>query len=137
MTNLWHVTNFSTHNRVWLIFWKRRRENLSFHNLMLGKWGWKHVAQQLNFPSPENIIYPTVTENKFNIWNYSFSGPTGIYLFEFSNNGNIIMWEICSKLTIETSHIALVSLMLTLNISEMLFQWGVFCWLWTCKYKIE
>ena len=27
-------------------------------------------------------------ENKFIISNYSFSGPTGIYLFEFSNNGN-------------------------------------------------
>ena len=33
----------------------------------------KHV-EQLNFPSPYNIIYPTVTENEFIIWNYSFSG---------------------------------------------------------------
>ena len=87
---------------------------------MLGKWGWKHVAQQSIFRSPYNIIYPTVTENKFIIWNYSFSGPTDIYLLQFSNNENIIC-EICSKLTIEASDIVpieasdivLVYLMLT------------------------
>ena len=66
-------------------------------------------------------LYISVTENKFIIWNYSFSGPTGIYLFEFSNNENIIICEICSKLTIEASDIVpieasdivLVYLMLT------------------------
>ena len=65
-------------------------------------------------------LYISVTENKFIIWNYSFSGPTGIYLFEFSNNEKIIC-EICSKLTIEASDIVpieasdifLVYLMLT------------------------
>ena len=79
---------------------------------MLGEWGWKHVAQQLNF-STEN--FPTVTENKFIICNYSFSSPAGTSLFESSNNDNIILCRICSKLKIEASAIVLVYLMLTLN----------------------
>ena len=56
------------------------------------------------FPAHRTLYIP-VTENKFIIWNYSFSGQTGIYLFEFSNNENIIICEICSKLTIEASDI--------------------------------
>ena len=39
----------------------------------------------------------------FNFWNCTFSGPTGIYLFEFSNNNSRKRCEICSKLTIETA----------------------------------
>ena len=30
-------------------------------------------------------MFLTVTENKFIVWNYRFSGLTSIYLFEFSN----------------------------------------------------
>ena len=37
----------SKKGKVQLIFWKRRRENLSFHNLMLNRCEWKHVAQQI------------------------------------------------------------------------------------------
>ena len=40
-------------------------------------------------------LYFSVTENKFTVWKYSFSGPTGIYLFEYSK----LKWGICSKLT--------------------------------------
>ena len=122
---------------VWLIFWKCCRENLSFHNLMLGKWGWKHVAQQLNFPSPKNI-YPTVTENECIIWNLLFLRPNR-HLFKFSNNNSIIMCKICSKLTIEASDIVLVSLILTLNIFDLLFSCFVVVIvdLLTCKCQME
>ena len=37
-----------------------------------------------NFPTSKENIFLTVTENKFIVWNDSFSGPTGIYLLEFS-----------------------------------------------------
>ena len=65
---------------------------------MLGKWGWKHVAQKFNFPRTQNIIHHTVTENKF-ITETIVS--TSLYLFEFSNNDNIIMCETCSELITE------------------------------------
>ena len=85
---------------------------------MLGKWGWRYVIEHARTSQPENRIYPTITENKFIIWNYSFSGPNRIYLFEFSNNDNIIC-EICSKLTIEASDIVLGYLLFTLNIFDV------------------
>ena len=34
-------------DRVRLIFWKHCHENLSFHNLKLGEYGWKHIFQQV------------------------------------------------------------------------------------------
>ena len=40
-----------------------------------------------NFLSPWNNIFLTVPENKF-VWNYCFSGPTTIYLFNFSNSNS-------------------------------------------------
>ena len=43
-------------------------------------------------------ILPTVTEKRFLVWNYSFSGPTNIYLLEFSSR---IKCQMCSKLTIK------------------------------------
>ena len=100
--------------RVQLIFWKCCHENLSFLNLLLGEKGWKHVAQQIS-PVHSTIYFP-VTENKFIVWNYSFSGPTSIYLFKFCHNKSRIKCQICSKLTIEALDIVLVLLLLTLNI---------------------
>ena len=41
--------------------------------------------------------------------------------FEFSNNNSRIKCEICSKLTIEAPAIILFSLLLTLNIFDVLF----------------
>ena len=49
--------------------------------------GWKHAAQKIF--SVHWIIYFPVIENKFIAWGYSNSCPTGIYLFEFSNNNSI------------------------------------------------
>ena len=69
-----------------------------------------------SFPSPQENIFLTVTENKFIVWNYHFSGPASIYLFEFSNINSRIKCEICLKLTTEVPHVVLVSLLLTLNI---------------------
>ena len=66
--------------------------------------------------------YISHTQNKFIVWNYSFSGPTGIYLLEFSNINSRIKCEICSKLTIEAPDVVLVSLLLTLNMFGTLFK---------------
>ena len=74
---------FVSCNRVWLIFLKCCHENPSFHNLMLGKWGWKHVAQKIFLPNwkiytvpawvlillsklqPSNFFCPPGTENLY------------------------------------------------------------------------
>ena len=55
------------------------------------------------FPRPWNSIFLTITENKFSVWNYHFSGLTHIYLFQFSNIDNRIKFKICSNLTIDAS----------------------------------
>ena len=73
-------------------------------------------------------IFPTITENKFIVWNYSFLGLTGIYLFEFSYNNSRIKCKICSKLLIKAPDIVLVSLWLTLNIFDMLLLLFLFLW---------
>ena len=44
------------------------------------------------------------------------------YLFKFSNTNSRINCKICSKLTTEASDVILVSLLLTLNIFDVLFQ---------------
>ena len=69
--------------------------------------------------------YFSVTKNRFIFWN---SGPTGIYLFEFSNNNSWIKCEIRSKLTltIEGPDVVLVSILLTLNIFDTLFYCFLF-----------
>ena len=54
------------------------------------KVGWIRMKSciPINFSSPQDNVFPTVTERKFIIWNYSFSGPTSVYLFELSNNNS-------------------------------------------------
>ena len=69
------------------------------------------------------------------VWDYSFSGPTSIYLFKFSSNNSRIKCKMCSKLTIEEPYIILVFLLLALNIVDIILI--SFCWLWTFKYQIE
>ena len=64
-----------------------------------------------NFPSPWENIFLKATEDKFIVWNYHFSGPNTIYLFEFSNTNSRIKCKICSKLTIKALDIVLVSLL--------------------------
>ena len=64
-----------------------------------------YIAQQI-LPV-HGIICLSDTENKFIVWNYCFSGPTNIYLFEFSNINNRIKCKICSKLTIEAPDVSL------------------------------
>ena len=51
-------------------------------------------------------------------WNYSFSGPNSIKLFEFRNNNSKAKWDVFSKLTIEAPNILLVSVLLKLNIFD-------------------
>ena len=60
-----------------------------------------------------------------------------IYLFEFSNINSRIMCKISLKLTIEASGVFLVSLLLPLNIFDVLFWCCCFCWLWTCIWLME
>ena len=75
-----------------------------------------------NSPNPENNIFLAVTENKLLFETmYCFSGPTSIYLFEFSNTNSRINCKICLKLTVEVPDVVLVSLLLTLNIFDTLF----------------
>ena len=59
------------------------------------------------FPAHRTILL--ITENKFIAWNYIFSDPVSIYLFEFSNNNGGIKCEICSNVTIKATDV-LVSL---------------------------
>ena len=94
---------------------------------MLGEWRWKHIAQQI-FPVHIGQLFFTVTENKFNVWNYRFSGPNSIYLFKFSNINSKRKHEIFLKLTMKVPDVILVSLLLALNIFHMLFYY-VFRWL--------
>ena len=96
---------------------------------------WRRMKKfsQTNFLSPWYNIFLTVTENKFLVWNYRFSGPTSIYLVKFSNNNSRIKCKICSKLTVEAPDIVLVSLLLTLITFYVLFECYFFYWLWTCK----
>ena len=51
---------------------------------------------------PWDNIFVTVTESQFIVLSYSFSSPTGIHLFKFSNYISKTKCKICSKLTIET-----------------------------------
>ena len=79
--------------------------------------------------SPKNshrMIFLAVTKNKLIVWNYIFSDPTSIYLFEFSNNNRIIKCKICSKLTREATYIILVSLLLTLNTFDLFLMFLMF-----------
>ena len=46
-----------TTHRVQLIFWKQRREKLSFRHLKLGEYRWKHVFQQI-FPAHRTVYFP-------------------------------------------------------------------------------
>ena len=73
-----------------------------------------------NFPSLQDNLFPTATENNFIVWNCSFSGPNGIYLF--SNDNSRTKCKICSNLIIEAPDIVLVSFILTLNIFGMVLQ---------------
>ena len=77
--------------------------------------GWIKMKtySQTNFSSPQDNLF--LTENKLIVWNCSFSGLTGIYLFKFSNTNSKIKCKICSKLTIEAPGIALISLLLSVN----------------------
>ena len=105
-------------------------DTLSWKSILSQPYGgwikWKHVAPT-NFPGPKDNIFLTVTGNKFVVWNYIFSGSINIYLFECRNINQRINCKICSNLTIEAPGILLVSLMLTLNISDSLFYWLFLC----------
>ena len=46
-------------------------------------------------------VFLTVTESKFIVWSYSFSGPIGIYFFECNNYNSRTQW-IYLKLATET-----------------------------------
>ena len=66
-----------------------------------------------NFLSPQDNMFLKVTENKFIVWNYHSSGPSSIYLFEFSNINGRKKCKLCSKslkLTIGAPNINLVFL---------------------------
>ena len=59
----------------------------------------------------------------------------GNFMFKV-NNGNTRAWcEICSKLTIQTSAVVLLSLLLTFNIFHTLF-YCFYCELWACKWLL-
>ena len=106
------------YNRVRLIFFKCRRDNLSFCNLK--------TCSLTNFPSAEHYIYIYIIYIYIYIYIYTpfyhYSSLTSICFFEFSNVNSRIKCKICSKLTIEVPDYVLVSLLLTFDIFVMLFQ---------------
>ena len=55
-----------------------------------------------NFTSLWDDLFLAVTGNRFKVWNYNFSGPTGICLFEFSSVNSEIKCKVCSKLNRST-----------------------------------
>ena len=120
-SQIWSINEVYLKCRIQLIFLKCHRENLSF-----GNFGWINIAQQIF----------SVTENKFIVWNYRFSDPTSIYLFEFSNINNRIKCKICLKLTTEVTDVILV-----LSITNFEYIWHsvlvCFCWLWRFKWQME
>ena len=67
-----------------------------------------------NFTSLWDDLFLAVTGNKFKVWNYNFSSPTGICLFEFSSVNSGIKSKVCSKLNIEAPGVVLVFLLSTL-----------------------
>ena len=105
-------------SRVRLIFWKRRRENLSIYPFVTLCW----VNEDENrypdkFSQPYRTLYIAQLP-KTNLLSETIvlSGPTGIYLFEFFSNNNSIMCKICSKLTIEVPNIfEYIYFLMTLN----------------------
>ena len=115
MNHTWHWS------RVRLIFFEVLSRKVILSQPYVG-WIRMKTCSPTNCPRPWDTVYPTTTENKFIVWNYSFLGPTDIYFFEFSSNESRIKCEICSKLIIEAPNIALVSLWLTLNIFDTLFH---------------
>ena len=102
---------------VRFIFWKHLGENVSFHNLILCEWGWKHVAQQI-CPAHRTLYIPQLLKTNLLSETVVSQAQPAFILFEFSSNNSIIMCQICSKLTIEASDIVMVSLMLILNIFD-------------------
>ena len=94
-----------------LYFWTAVVKIYPFSNL---SWVNKdeNITQQ-SFPAQNDSIFLTVTENQFVVWNYHFSGPTAIYLSEFSNINSSIKCKIFPEFTIEAPDIIPVSLLLT------------------------
>ena len=101
--------------------------------------GWIRMktCSPTNFPSPLDNIFLTVTENKFIVWNYIFSGPTSIYLFEFWNDNSKIKCELRLKFKIEAPEVVLVGVFIV-NFEYIWHVVLVFsCWLWTYKWRME
>ena len=103
-------------------------------NYPFATWIRMKICSLTNIPSPYDDIFLTVTERQFIVLSYSLSGPTDIYLFEFSYYIRRTKCKICLKLTIEIPeqcqwycscvfivifehiwHVILVFLLLTLN----------------------
>ena len=77
------------------------------------------ICSPICCPSPEDILFLTVLK-KFIVGNYSFSDSTGIYFFKFRNNDTRINCKICPKFTTDAPYIILVSLLLNLNIFDLI-----------------
>ena len=99
--------------------WKCLSWNYPFYNPILHQQGWKLVAQQI-VPT-HKVIYFSVTESKFIVCIYSFSGPSSIYLLKFSNyNSRTHMFKINNRNTIfvftfkHIWHVVQVFLLMTL-----------------------
>ena len=75
--------------------------------------GWirMKICGPTNFSNPQDNRFPADTESKFIVWNYSFSAPTSIYLFKFSNNNSRIKCKIFSQ-------------------KHQTSFWCLYCWFW-------
>ena len=77
--------------------------------LLLSYFGWIKMKRSSPAIFPAHRKYFPSYWKQIYVWNYIFSDPISIYLFEFSNNNSGIKCTICSKLTIKAKNV-LVSL---------------------------
>ena len=87
-----HTTHFIYWCYGWIIIYINNRIGLWKFILSQPYIGWisMKTCSLTNFHSPQDNIFLPVTENKFIVRNYSFSGSTSICLLEFSNNNSRI-----------------------------------------------
>ena len=90
-----------------------------FHNLSDQRR--KHMLVQQISPSHRTSYFWQLLETNLLPETTVFSDSTNIYLFKFNNTNSRIKCKTCSKLTIESIGIVLVSSLFTLNIFDTLF----------------
>ena len=102
----WNLQRFFSYtSRVWLIFLKCCRENLSFQNLMLGEKEWKYITQQ-TFPAHRTINFSQLV--KKNLLSQTIVSQAQLTFIWLNSTIIIMKSKICPKLSIEALEVAVV-----------------------------